>query len=423
MNAFDVDYWIDVLHRDGLTLDEQSQSALMDLFRLTEQMAPVGRDNRREFWITARRGTPEEYRPYYDEDASEEELATAIQEQYPLEEYWYKVVTIHHTDCRRGEYFGVFLNNRCFLTINDSNENGNPFNAKELVDWLIQKTKVVLDKLRNGTYNAEVQEKLPADYKYGVISRKDYWNIYPEDRDAYRSAFTPQQIADFLACGDAFYEDSTPPHCLPHITARDFYEACTLCYQAIGLEPKPCCMFADSEKEHQRYGSVTPKELYYMFADGRDDGMSKIPPDDAVAFAEWLEQKGLYYEFNGHHPWEILPSYSTEDSGHLYVGKVSDSYYFSLSGSSKSRSKDTIRCFLALHAAGLPVRLHEGNKMQARLEETDMIGIVPEGRTARYVYSIMEYDFLDAVHLYDGDKPEQVAEKAIWQPELECKLL
>ena len=423
MNAFDVDYWIDVLHRDGLTLDEQSQSALMDLFRLTEQMAPVGRDNRREFWITARRGTPEEYRPYYDEDASEEELATAMQEQYPLEEYWYKVVTVHHMDCRRGEYFGVFLNNSCILTINDPNENGNPYNAKEFNDWLLMETKGVLEKLRNGTYNAEVQEKLPTDYKYGVISRKDYWNIYPEDRDAYRSAFTQQQIKGFLQSKDEFVEDYMPPHCLPHITARDFYEACALCYRAIGLEPKPRCMFVDSDEEHQRYGGVTPKELYYMFADGRDDGMSKVPLDDATAFAEWLEQKGLYYEANGHHPWEILPSYSTEDSGHLCVGKVSDSYYFSLSGSSKSRSKDTIRCFLALRAAGLPVRLHEGNKMQARLEETDMIGIVPEGRTTRYVYSIMEYSFLDAVHLYDGDKPEQVAEKAIWQPEVECKLL
>ena len=61
--------------------------------------------------------------------------------------------------------------------------------------------------------------------------------------------------------------------------------------------------------------------------------------------------------------------------------------------------------------------------MQARLEETDMIGIVPEGRTTRYIYSIMEYDFLDAVHLYDDDKPEQVAEKAMWKPEIECRIL
>ena len=137
MNVFEVDYWVSVLHRNSLTLDEQSRCALMELFRLTDQMAPVGRDNRREFWIIARRGSAEEYRPYYDEDASEEELADVMQEQYPLEEYWYKVVTVHHTDCRRGEYFGVFLNNRCFLTINDPNEDGNPFNTTELIDWLI----------------------------------------------------------------------------------------------------------------------------------------------------------------------------------------------------------------------------------------------------------------------------------------------
>ena len=423
MNVFEVDYWIDVLHRDGLTLDEQSRRALMNLFSLTEQMAAVGRDNRREFWITAKRGSAEEYRPYYDEDASEEELAAAMQEQYPEEEYWYKVVTVHHTGCRRGEYFGAFLNNRCFLTINDPNEDGNPLNAEELIDWLIQETKGVLEKLRNGTYNAEVQEKLPTDYKYGVISRKDYWNIYPEERDAYRSAFTPQQIEEFLLCKDEFAEEYMPPHCLLHITARDFYEACAICYQAIGVEPKSHCWFEDSDEEHQRYGGVTPKELYYMFADGRDDGMSKVPLDDAAAFEEWLEQKGSYYEFNGHHPWEILPSYSTEDSGHLYIGKVSDGYYFSLAGSSKARSREIIRCFLALRAAGLPVKLHEGDKMQARLEETDMIGIVPEGRTVRYIYSIMEYNFLDAAHLYDGDKPKLVAEKAIWKPEIECKLL
>ena len=214
-----------------------------------------------------------------------------------------------------------------------------------------------------------------------------------------------------------------PPHCLPYITVRDFYEACAICYRVIGMEPKSHCWFEDSDEEHQRYSGVTPKELYYMFADGRDDGMSKVPLDDAAAFEEWLEQKDPYYGFNGHHPWEILPSYSTEDSGHLYVGKTSDGYYFSLSGSSQTRSREIIRCFLALRAAGLPVRLHEGNKMQARLEETDMIGIAPEGRTTRYIYSIMEYSFLDAVHLYDGDKPEQVAEKVIWKPEIECRIL
>ena len=52
MNAFDVDYWIGVMCRCSWTprtLDEKSQHALLHLFHLTDQIASVGRDNRREF--------------------------------------------------------------------------------------------------------------------------------------------------------------------------------------------------------------------------------------------------------------------------------------------------------------------------------------------------------------------------------------
>ena len=161
----------------------------MYLFHLTDQIASVDRDNRREFWITAKRGSIEDFRPYYDEEATEQELAEAMQEQYPKEAYWYKFVSVHHTDCRKGEFFGVFLNGKPVLSINDLNEDENPFNAIELIDWLIQMASGVLDKLRAGTYNTEIQDKLPDDYKYGVISRKDYWDICPEDRADYRDAF------------------------------------------------------------------------------------------------------------------------------------------------------------------------------------------------------------------------------------------
>lgn len=61
--------------------------------------------------------------------------------------------------------------------------------------------------------------------------------------------------------------------------------------------------------------------------------------------------------------------------------------------------------------------------MLARLEETDWIGIVPQGRSTDYVHQIMQYDILDAVQLFDGDEPEAVAAKAVWQPEAECRLL
>ena len=69
------------------------------------------------------------------------------------------------------------------------------------------------------------------------------------------------------------------------------------------------------------------------------------------------------------------------------------------------------------------VKLYEGARMLARLEETDWIGIVPQGRPTDYVHQVMQYNILDAVHLSDGDKPELVAAKAVWQPEAECGLL
>ena len=408
MNAFDVDYWISVMYKYSWTprtLDEKSQHALMYLFHLTDQIAPVGRDNRREFWITAKRGSIEDFRPYYDEDATEEELAEAMQEQYPKEEYWYKFVSVQHTNCRKEEFLGVLLNGKPVLSLNDPCEDKNPFNAIELIDWLIQMATGVLDKLR-------------AD-----ISRKDYWDIYPEDRADYCGAFEEWQIEEFLRCKDELLADYIPGNCMRHMTARDFYEACAVCYKAVRVEQRVHFNFKDSKEEHLRYDGTTPKELYYMFADGRDDGLSGVPLDDAAAFAEWRNQKGPYYEFNGHHPWEIIPSGSVEYSMHLQVMKSPNGFYYGLSGSTFHRSKDTIHSYLAMRKVGLPIKIYDGLKMAARFEETDMIGIVPQGRSTSYVDRIMQYEITDAVHLSDDENPERVAAKAIWQPETECKLL
>lgn len=108
---------------------------------------------------------------------------------------------------------------------------------------------------------------------------------------------------------------------------------------------------------------------------------------------------------------------------HLQVMKSPNGFYYGLSGSTFHRSKDTIYSYLAMRKAGLPVKIYDGLKMAARFEETDMIGIVPQGRSTSYVDRIMQYEIMDAVHLSDEENPEQVTEKAIWQPEIECKLL
>ena len=122
MNAFDVDSWIEVMHRRTRTLDAQSQTALLRLFDQTEQIAPMGRDNCREFWLKAERGSLEEFQAHVEDELPEQEAAAWMQSEYPDEECWYKFVSVHHNACRNGEFYGVFLNGKCVLTLNDPNE-------------------------------------------------------------------------------------------------------------------------------------------------------------------------------------------------------------------------------------------------------------------------------------------------------------
>lgn len=76
-----------------------------------------------------------------------------------------------------------------------------------------------------------------------------------------------------------------------------------------------------------------------------------------------------------------------------------------------------------MRKAGLSVKIYDGLKMAVHFEETDVIGIVPQGRSTSYVDRIMQCEITDAVHLSDDENPERVTAKAIWQPEIECKLL
>lgn len=123
---------------------------------------------------------------------------------------------------------------------------------------------------------------------------------------------------------------------LKEMTARYFYEACATIYSALGLHRENVIyQFEEQDTEHKRYGigKQTPKEMYYALADGRDNGLKNVPMDDSVAFEEWYHRKEPYYEFNGSHPWEIIPSMSISHSMHIFpMLTPNKEWYFSLSG-------------------------------------------------------------------------------------------
>lgn len=431
MNAFEVGYWIKVLgsgNRPNL-LDEKSIAAVKRLFKVTSKIEAVGDDDRKELWLSAKRGTLEEFKEYYYEEADEEELKEVYEVCYPDDTVWYKFVSVHHQF--RGpeeEFFAVFLGYEYVLAINDCNSKGYPIDATEFINWLCEAVKRVIVQVEQGTYNDMIAENLPHKYRYGTISRKDYWDIYPEERKEYRSCFKDNEIDEFMhTARPEPYADDESIDVMPTLTGRQFYEACATGYKALGLEPRSCFRYKETEEERARYnGETTPKEYYYMYADGRDDGMINVPLDDHEAFAEWLEQKGPHYKSNGGHPWEIIPSMSISNSLHLNVWKSrndkNNGYYFSLSGAKLVRSPDTVVFYLALSRAGYPVYLWDCDILKARFSEMDKIGILPEAIRSIYGSTAFGREIEDCVNLDDGDDPQAVIDAADWIAEKEVIL-
>jgi len=431
MNAFEVGYWLRVLsdHNHPNILDEDSIETVKKLFEINDKIQAEGDDDRKELWLSAKRGTLEEFKEYYYDEADEEELKVAYDDYYPDEVVWYKFVSVHH-QCigSEEEFYAVFLGHEYVLAVNDCNVKGYPIDATEFLNWLIEAVERAIEQVAQGIYNDMIDSELPHKYRYGTISRKDYWDIYPDKRSEYRSCFKESEIHEFMSIAHPEpYADDESIELMPTITARQFYEACAIGYKALGLEPRSCYRHKETDEERMRYGGeATPKEYYYMYADGRDDGMINVPLDNHEAFAEWLEHKGPYYKSNGGHPWEIIPSMSISHSLHLHIWKSQNDrkpgYYFCLSGAKYLRSSDTVLFYLALKKAGYPVYLCDCEILKARFSEEDRIGILPEAIRSIYGSSAFGRNVEDCVNLDDGNNPKAVIAAAEWVAEKEINL-
>ena len=71
-------------------------------------------------------------------------------------------------------------------------------NETDLIEFLLQQTKTVLVEIPKGTYNDWIKTQLPNRYRTGLISRKDYWDIYPDERESFRRGFSEKEDEEFL---------------------------------------------------------------------------------------------------------------------------------------------------------------------------------------------------------------------------------
>ena len=197
-------------------------------------------------------------------------------------------------------------------------------------------------------------------------SRKNITYTTPEGRKCRDSKLhiSPADVTEFIERVSAQEENyAAMKDRLQAMTANDFFRFCAMGY---------------AENKYDGCGK-TPKEQYVLHADGRDEGLQDIDADSPEAFHAWFHDRDRC----GGHPWEVCRG---GNSTHVDLRVMEDmrGYFLYLAGAAWNRTMETVKFYLALTRANIPVYLAEAKMLADRLAEEEKFGIVPEGVLPAY---------------------------------------
>jgi hypothetical protein len=219
-------------------------------------------------------------------------------------------------------------------------------------DWIASSKRVQLEyplELRQGVVpHALIRSSFPAYYRLDDAIGQD----------------KAQKIISLIESGYLRRSEHTES---PSLTANEYFAYCKIAYIAARREDE----VVDE--------NLSGRELYRLFADGRDDGLLQIDGDSHEEFSQWID--GTHpLRGSGGHPWEIKRGGNTT---HINLAvyrplySKNEQYVIELSGESLGRMAETLQMFLAIHEAGLPISLSNPEAVRKRLLSQDCIGIIP----------------------------------------------
>lgn len=374
------------------TYDPRSYELLDEIFTLLKKIKPNGNNKTISLYFSAERGPIEDYGDYeelkeWNDYESYDEFVKEWRDYYPEEVMWFPFTALEDNG-----YRAIFLNHKHVIEVDDRKEEKCcPNDISDFCEWILTSIKECMNALEKGTYNEIVRRELPYHHRTGTITRKAYWDIFPAEREYFFENLSSEETEEF--CRLVSEQPDELKQRIPEMTANKFFEYCALGYQANNY--KGC--------------DLSPREQYCLHADGRDDGLGELPSDSAEAFENWLNN----HEMIGH-PWEVCRGGNSTHIS-LYVWKDEKGYYLTLAGDAESRTVETVKFYLALHRAGIPIFIHSGKKLVKRLREEEFIGIVPEGVFPRYCDSLFpDKDVIDFMNL-PYERRAEVVQQSIWQ--------
>ena len=256
--------------------------------------------------------------------------------------------------------------------------------------------------------NKRIQAEYPLRHRYGfapnALIRASLPDVYRLDEELGKDRTT--KLVRLVEDGFFFKAENTE---VSSMTAADYFQYCRIAY------------IAGKRKEEKVDESLSGREMYSRYADGRHEGLLDIDPTSEQEFANWIDsthpQRGC-----GGHPWEIKRGGNTTHID-LTVSRTSsyrqEGFKVELRGESIGRMVETMRMFLAIHEAKLPISIANPEGVRKRLLAQDNIGIISSyaslhranqhfGQDAD-VYDVMYYDDL-------GRFKRRITPFVTWEP-------
>ena len=241
--------------------------------------------------------------------------------------------------------------------------------------------------------NRRIHEEYPLRDRYGLVPhaivRASLPDIYRLDKElGVKSTMAFVRLVE-----DGFFLKAENTE-VQTMTAADYFEYCRAAY----IGGKRCDESVNT--------SLSGREMYRLYAAGRHEGLLEIAPDSEQEFADWIDGSHPKRTVGGH-PWEIKRGGNTTHID-LSVSRPSpyrkERFTVELRAESTGRLAETVRMFLAIHEAGLPVSIAHPEAVRKRLLAQDNIGIVPSYaslhranqhfRPTDDVFDVLHYDDL-----------------------------
>ena len=385
-------YWTDEVEH----LTTNTLKVMDEVFEMLGQIEKIN-DEAWFLWLHAERGTFEEYKKskHYDTNFDTEKV---FFEYYPNEIVWIPLLAI------KNKYAMLLRIGRLSLTHDTKPYCQDSFcnDYVAVLKWVKTAIKTSIKELENGTYNENVRNNLPYEQRYGTLSRKLFWQYYPQDRSYSLEGLTDNEIKEFLSILENEPDDYIPSNPINSMTFNKYFAIAYECFKSLGLK------ITDNVFEtFESYGEDFGGRIFY-----------KINLDSEVDFDDvYLERKGG----EGGHPWGILRG-SSRTRLMLYPHKTAGGYIFRFSGNPNWSICKIVKCYTTLKKMNVPACFCGKAETIEYLKEEDLVGFVPETRMPVYCQSEFDEKVND-FRRYSTENYGKIQHLIHWRKIRELKLI